>query len=114
MKGKLFLVHWDQEETDEMVLALRSHGWHVSYESTDVKLAISGIELDNPDKVVISLSTQPDKGLEVAQGLVDSKAANGAQVILLDADSATTEQVEKAFPKATLTGEADLISALSG
>lgn len=110
MKGRLFLIHWNLQEADELTLALRSHGWQVEFEYDSGNRAVGSIMVRPPDKVVIYLTRKPAKGLKTARQLRSTLWGHDLPIIFVGG----RDQAEADFPEATFTTEEDLFKALEG
>ncbi len=110
MKGRLFLIHWDLTEAEELTLALRSHGWQVECEHDSGNRAVGSIMVHPPDKVIIYLTRKPARGLKTARELRSTLWGHDLPIIFVGGRG----QAEADFPAATFTTEEGLFKALEG
>jgi len=108
MKGRLFLIHWDLEEADELTLALRSHGWQVEYEHESLGRAEGTIMVHPPDRIVIYLTRKPARGLKLARRLRNNLWAQDIPILFVGG----RHTAKITLPDVTFTSEKELMGTL--
>jgi CheY-like chemotaxis protein len=111
MKGKLFLVMWDEDAACH-ACDLRDAGWFVDLEHEDGGQAFRVIRADPPDVVVIDLSRKPSHGREVARALRDNSATRALPLIVVEGDDASRERLRSIAPDAMFVAWVELLDAL--
>jgi DNA-binding response OmpR family regulator len=113
MKGKLFLIHWEQAEAEALAEPLRAEGWQVQIEAEDGARAGKRILADPPDAVVIYLTRLPSHGRETAHALRSYKAGREIPILFVDGEAEKVEKVRAKVPDARYLRSQDLQAALS-
>jgi CheY-like chemotaxis protein len=105
MKGRLFLIHWNDVEAAAMAEDLRTAGWEVAVEAQDGARVLPRIRSAPPRAVLISLTRLPSHGREIARALRSSAPGRQLRMIFLGGKAAAVEATRLAFP------DADFIAA---
>ena len=113
MKGKVFLVHWNRQESDILADMVRSYGWEVAVESEDGARAARLIKLQKPDAIVIFLTRQPSHGRETGSAIRSAKATQSIPIIWVDGAEEVIGRTKQAMPDAIFTNPENLREALS-
>jgi DNA-binding response OmpR family regulator len=103
MRGKVFLIHWNEQEVEDHAETLRSWGWEVETEAEDGARACKTITAHPPDAVVIFLTRLPSHGRETARYLRSRKATSQLPIIFVDGSSAVVEKMKSKIPSARYT-----------
>ena len=101
MKGKLFLIHWNETEVQEYARHLSQAGWQVETESSDGARAGKRIKESLPDVIVISLSRLPSHGRETADGLRSMNLTRAIPIIFTDGKEDAIAKTRLKVPDAT-------------
>lgn len=112
MKGKLFLLHWHNEEAEELAALLRRSGWAVDIETEDGAQALKRIRENPPDAVLIYLSRLPSHGRETARALRSTKVTGQLPIIFVNGVKDKVKQVQAVVPDAIYTTSAMLEAVL--
>jgi len=113
MKGKVFLVHWNRQESDILADMVRSYGWEVAVESENGARAARLIKEQKPDAVVIFLTRQPSLGRETGSDIRSAKATKAIPIIWVDGAEEVISRTKQAMPEAIFTNPEDLKDALA-
>jgi DNA-binding response OmpR family regulator len=100
MKGKVFLIHWNRQESDILIHMVQAYGWEVTAESEDGSRAGRLIKEREPDVVVIFLSRQPSHGRETGIALRSVKATMDIPIIFVDGTDEINERIKQKVPDA--------------
>ncbi|MBN1963248.1 MAG: hypothetical protein JW910_01290 [Anaerolineae bacterium] len=111
MKGKLFLVQWDEALARQRAGDLREAGWDVEVETQDGGQAYRVIRAGQPDVVVVDLSQKPSHGRELARSLRLGKATRDLPIVFLDGDDANRAKTRNLLPGAIFCPD-DVLPAL--
>jgi hypothetical protein len=106
--GQLILVHWHDEEANELAAELRKAGWKVQVGMKELR----EVKAHPPTAVVISLRRLPSHGREVADALWYSKWGRAIPIVFLDGQADKVEATRTKFPDARFVNWADLPSEL--
>lgn len=109
---KMFLIHWNADEAENLAGPYRNAGWKVELESADGARACKRIIADMPDVVVIYLNRLPSHGRETAAGLRSSRKGKGIPIIFVEGKPEKVEIVKKKFSDAVFTTSEDLENVL--
>lgn len=112
-KGRLFLIHWNAEEAEQMAAPLRKDGWEVAVESEGGAQARKAILADLPDAVLVSLARLPSHGRETARALKSSKTTRDIPIIFVGEPSDAMDKTRTRFRDATFVTEAGLKRVLA-
>lgn len=99
-KGRLFLIHWNQLETESYANALRALGWQVDTESTDGARGGHAIKQNPPDAVVIYHTRLPAHGRATAQFIAEAKTTRHIPIIFVSGEGQSLEKTKTAIPAA--------------
>lgn len=110
MRGKLFLIHWNPPEAEQLARDLRAAHWRVDIETEDRSRAHRRIRERPPDAVLISLARSPVDGLDVACALRGGSAQ--APIVFLDGSVDAIKAAKARVPTALFTTSGDLAETL--
>jgi len=113
MTGRLFLIHWDQNELEQLAEPLRQAGWQVEGESADGARASKAILADPPDVLVIYLTRLPSHGRETADYLRTKLNADQLPILFVAGAPEKVEKVRAKVPQARYLGSEELPQALA-
>lgn len=113
MKGKVFLVHWNRQESDILADMVRSYGWEVLVESEDGARAARMIKEQKPDAIVIFLTRQPSLGRETGSAIRSAKVTKAIPIIWVDGAEEVIGRTKQAMPDAIFTNPEDLKDTLA-
>ncbi|MBI2183870.1 MAG: hypothetical protein HYU39_02805 [Thaumarchaeota archaeon] len=113
MKGRIFLIHWNQSEADEFAEKLRSEGWKVDIEAEDGARAGKMIRADPPDAVVIYLTRLPSHGRETADYLRSVKTTRNIPIVFVDGREDALEKTKVKVADAVFTTSTELKNVLA-
>ncbi|MEP0814255.1 MAG: hypothetical protein HRF49_06270 [bacterium] len=113
MSKKLYLVHWDESEANELAAKYDPEKWEVEYEFEDGARAVSAIKAKLPDVVVIYLTKLPSHGAETAHAIRHLKATKHLPIIFVGGKPDGLEKVKAKVPDAVFVQESQLESALA-
>ena len=103
MAGKLFLIHWNSAEAEELAQPFRAEGWDVEIEAKDGARAGKRIGQDPPDVVVIYLTRLPSLGRETAHCLRSTTATQDVPVVFVDGKGEALDKTQAKVPAAMFT-----------
>ena len=113
MRGKLFIIHWNPPEAEQLARDLRAANWRVDVECEDTARARRRIKERPPDAVVISLARSPIYGLETACALRANKMTN-LTIVFLDGKEETIRTAKARVPMAIFATSGGLAEVLDG
>ena len=114
MNGRVFLIHWNASETEELARPLRASGWDVEIEAEDGARAGKPIRGKLPDVVAIYLTRLPSHGRETAQYLRSIKATSEVPIVFVDGKADAVEKTRAKVPDAVYTTSTELDTVLVG
>ncbi|MDP9022712.1 MAG: hypothetical protein M3N57_08460 [Actinomycetota bacterium] len=106
---RIYLVHWNADEAEQLAGDLRTQGHDVAVEAEDGARAAHRIFEDPPDAVVISLRRLPSHGRDVA---VHVRSRSDAPIIFVDGDPEKVDATADAVPDAVHVSWDELSSQL--
>jgi chemotaxis response regulator CheB len=112
MKGKVFLVEWDESSAQARASALRREGFQVEFESANGGRAYRAIRTSVPDVVVIHLESKASHGREVGGALRELKATRGVPIVCIEEGIEAREVTRTKIPDALFTTEGELSVSL--
>lgn len=112
MSKKLYLIHWDETEANELAAKFDAGKWEVEYEFEDGARAVSAIKTILPNAVVIYLTKLPSHGAETAHAIRHLKATKHLPIIFVGGKPDALEKVKAKVPDAVFVTESGLESAL--
>ncbi len=110
--NRLFLIHWNDDELNELAQPLRAAGWQVQTESEDGARAGKAILADPPDAVVIYLTRLPSHGRETASYLRTKLGPDQLPIIFVEGQTEKLEQVQAKVPDAIFADSRSLMKRL--
>lgn len=113
-RDRIFLVHWNLEEAEQLAAPLRSEGWQVELEAEDGARAYRRICEDPPSAIVIYLTRLPSHGRETAHALRQRSSLASLPIILVGGKPGKVEKVRERVPAASYLEQDELIPALAG
>jgi len=99
-EGRLFLIHWNGAEAQELVRELEGLGWHMDFEAQDGARAAKRIREAPPEAAVIFLSRLPSHGRETAHALRSFKATRQLPIIFVDGQDEAVQKTREKVPDA--------------
>jgi len=108
MKGKLFIIQWDEPSAEKRAEKMRFDNWEVFVESVDGDRAYRQIKEILPNIVLIDLSKKPSHGREVALCLSETKATRSIPIIFVNGDDEDIDDIKLKVPDAVFTTEMQL------
>ena|SRR3990172_5674 len=108
MKGKIFLIHWNQEEAKAYAEAIQARGWQVDTESEEGSRAGNLIKENLPDLVLIYLTRLPSHGRETAKWLRSLKKTRDLPIIFVGGKEEAVEKVRGQVPEGEFITEVEL------
>jgi DNA-binding response OmpR family regulator len=108
MKGKLFLIHWNPMEAQELASPLRAEGWDVNVEAKDGGRAGKMILTHKPDAIVIYLSRLPTHGCVTAQSVRSFKSGQNIPIIFVDGKKEAVQKTKISVPDGMFIKEKQL------
>lgn len=111
-KGRLFLLHWNQEEAEIYADDLRTHGWEVDLEHEDGGRASKAIKLDPPTVVVTYLTHKPSHGLATTEYLAETKSTRHIPLIFVGGEEDGLAKAKAKLPNAKYIREDQLAKTL--
>ena len=112
MAKKLFLIHWNETEAEELSAMYDPYDWAVDFEFEDGARAGEAIKEIQPDVIVIYLSRLPSHGRETAHALKSIKATKHIRVIFVGGKDEAVEKTKAKVPDAIYVDEKGLEAAL--
>ena len=113
MSARLFLIHWNSREADELAAPLVALGWDVEIEAEDGARASTRILADPPDLVVIYLTRLPSHGRETAHYLRSKMLGFDLRIVFVGGAAVKVAAVRARVPEATYIGLDDLPTTLA-
>ncbi len=113
MTGRIFLIHWNATEAEELANRLRADSWTVGTEAEDGYRAGRLIKKNLPDAVVIYLTLLPSHGRETAAYLRSQKATRGLPIVFVDGNEKAVTKTKAKVPDAIFTTSAELNNVLA-
>ena len=102
MKGhtdRVALIHWSQEEAEELAAIISTGGWDVTIGVPDIKR----LKASPPAAIAISLERLPSHGREIADAVWYTKWGREIPIIFFDGKPDKVEATRRRFPAAELT-----------
>ena len=112
-KGRLFLIHWNETEAEQLADPLRASGWEVEVEARDGVRAWNAIKTNPPRAVAIYLTRLPSHGRETARALRAFKVTRTIPIIFLDGKEEPLEKTKAKVPDAVFASSTELEGILS-
>jgi DNA-binding response OmpR family regulator len=108
----LLLVHWNEDEAQELAEPLIAAGWQVEVEAEDgARASQRGLD-DPPVALVIYLTRLPSHGRETARYLRSRPPGRSLPIIFVGGDPERVEAARTQVPDAEFLAPAALIPAL--
>ncbi len=108
--ARIFYVHWNQEELEPRVAALRAAGHDViAHASTET---VAKIAEPYPDAVVISLDRLPSHGRAVAEWFWEAKKRQGIPILFAGGQPHKVAATRHKFPHAFFCATEELPAIL--
>lgn len=112
MKGRIFLVEWDEALAAALAAALREMGWQVESESKDGGEAYRRVRAAPPDAVLIGASSKPGHGIQTALSLLQSKATRDLPLFFVDASEEARTRITAKIADARFVDSRELSTVL--
>jgi plasmid stabilization system protein ParE len=100
---RIRLFHWNAQETEAFIEALRAAGHQVAYDEKIGPGLFPKIRASPPDAFVIALTRLPSQGREVAAFLRGSKATRPIPIVFVDGAPEKVESIRRQIPDAAYT-----------
>ncbi len=113
MKGRLFLIHWNAADAEDLAAALIRDGWDVEVEAVDGARAWKRLLASPPQIAVIYLTRLPSHGRETARSVHASPAGREIPILFVGGEAEKVEQVRADVPAGRFIEESELPSALA-
>lgn len=113
MKGRLFLVDWNEASAQACASRLRSEGWEVEVEAEDGGRAYKRMKETPPDVVIINLSRKPSHGREVGKSLRELKATRTLPIVFVDGEEQANQLAREKVGDDIFTTSSNLKKALA-
>jgi CheY-like chemotaxis protein len=114
VKGKLFLIHWNDDEALEKAAQWRARGWDVDLEAEDGARAAKAIVESPPHVILIYLDRLPSHGRETAHYIHSGKSTGQIPIVFCGGHGAALEKVKAKVSEAVFATEADLEEVVEG
>lgn len=105
---RLFLIHWHNEEAQNLISDLTSEGWEVSFESVDGENTYKKIKEMRPDIILADLSHKPSHTREVCRSLQNLKATKDTLIIFVDGPREYIDALQQEIPHSFATSSSNL------
>jgi CheY-like chemotaxis protein len=112
MPNKLFLVHWNPAEAEQLAEGLRAEGWLVEVEAEDGQRACRRILADLPLAVLIYLTRLPSHGRETAAYLRTRPGGAALPILFVGGSGKAQQKTLEAVPDARFLPPDGLAEAL--
>jgi hypothetical protein len=103
--AKLFVVHWDRDELDQLVGPL-VQAKHLVRGHWSTKTTANLKEL--PDMIIISLERLPSHGKAIAEWMWEAKKRQTIPIVFVGGNAKKVEPLKTQFPKAKFCSVARL------
>ena len=113
MPNKLFLVHWNAAEAEQLAEGLRAEGWQVDVEAEDGQRACRRILADLPLAVLVSLARLPSHGRKTAAYLRTRPGGATLPILFVGGTGETRQKTLEAVPDARFMSPDGLTEALN-
>lgn len=113
MKGKIFLIHWNETEAEVYAEEFREEGWEVKTEAEDGARAYQQIKKEPPKVVLIYLNRLPSHGRKTGEHLRGIKTTRDLPIIFVDGNDHAVRKTREKVPKAIYATTLDLGKVLS-
>ncbi len=113
MKGKLFLIHWNAPEAEELAKSLRNDGWDVVTEAEDGARAARQILGAVPDAMVVYLNRLPSHGVGTAYYLRSVRETRHMPIVFVDGEEEAVEKAKDKVPDALFASDTELEEVLT-
>lgn len=110
---KLFLIHWNLAEAEELARKFEGAGWQVEVEAEDGGQAYQRMKTAPADILVIYLNRLPSHGRETAHAVRSYKATSHLPIIFVGGQGEALEKTKTKIPEAIYTTEADVLAVLN-
>src|SRR5262245_45994274 len=104
VKDALVLVHWHEQEAQELAKSLREQGWNVRTGEFQMR----ELKASPPVALVVSLRRLPSHGREVADALWSTKWGREIRIVFFDGEPEKIEATRRKFPSAHFTAWEEL------
>ncbi len=112
MKGRLFLIHWNQGEAEEHAKRLKAAGWDVELETEDGARGGNAVKMNPPNALVIYLTRLPSHGRETAHYLKETKSTRAIPIVFVGGKEDAVKQTKAKVPDALYIQEDELMDVL--
>ncbi len=109
---KLFLVHWNPAEAEQLAGGLRSAGWQVEVEAEDGQRACRRILSDLPSALIIYLTRLPSHGRQTASYLRTRPDGASLPIFFVGGSSEAQQRTRETVPDAHFLPPEALAEAL--
>lgn len=111
--GKLFLIHWNQDEAEALAAPLRAAGWSVEIESEDGERGAERALEARPQAVLIYLTRLPSHGRRTGHYLRSKRGQVELPIFFVGGDLEKVTQTEQEVPEARFLDTDELPAALA-
>ena len=112
MPNKLFLVHWNPAEAEQLAEGLRTAGWLVEVEAGDGQRACRRILADLPLAVLNYLTRLPSHGRKTAANLRTRPGGASLPILFVGGSGEVQQKTIEAVPDARFLTPDSLAGAL--
>ncbi len=110
---KLFLIHWNRLEAEELARKFEQAGWQVEVEAEDGSRAYQRMKTESMAVIVIYLTRLPSHGRETAHAVRSLKATRHIPIIFVGGQGEALEKTKAKIPEAVYTTETEMLEVLN-
>lgn len=110
--NKLFLIHWNQLEAEELARKYEQAGWQVEIEAENGSGAYQRLKTESIAVIVIYLTRLPSHGRETAHAVRSLKATRHIPIIFVGGQGEALEKTKEKIPEAVYTTETEVLEVL--
>ncbi len=111
--NKLFLIHWNRLEAEELARKFEQAGWQVEIEAEDGSRAYQRMKTESMAVIVIYLTRLPSHGRETAHAVRSLKATRHIPIIFVGGQGEALEKTKAKIPEAVYTTETEVLEVLN-
>jgi hypothetical protein len=94
---RLYLVHWNETEAQELAATLQEKGWIVTIHHSPGQFKMGELRSNPPASFLISLRRLPSHGREIANALWSSKWGKEIPIIFFDGKPENLDALRETF-----------------
>jgi hypothetical protein len=107
-RGRIRLVHWNEDEVPERARRLEGEGFDVDGAVPGTSIGVRQLREDPPIAFVIDLGRLPSHGREVALAVRESKALRPIPIVFVDGAEEKVDAIREHLPDATYAAWEDI------